>query len=114
LPENRPHALTSKELAERRELARLRHSAKVSGETGGVTSESIEQSEEKKEEPEASEDVFIAFARVYSGTLKKGQQIYVLGPKHDPTIALQRVIFTNLICYLHFVIKCSYLLHMIL
>ena len=26
----------------------------------------------------------LAFARVYSGTIKKGQQLYVLGPKHDP------------------------------
>ena len=26
----------------------------------------------------------LAFARVYSGTIRKGQQLYVLGPKHDP------------------------------
>ena len=28
--------------------------------------------------------VFIAFARVFSGTLRKGQELYVLGPKYDP------------------------------
>ncbi|KAJ8304546.1 hypothetical protein KUTeg_018129 [Tegillarca granosa] len=28
---------------------------------------------------------FVAFARVYSGTIKKGQKLYVLGPKHNPS-----------------------------
>ncbi|KFM68647.1 Elongation factor Tu GTP-binding domain-containing protein 1, partial [Stegodyphus mimosarum] len=27
---------------------------------------------------------FVAFARIYSGILRKNQQLYVLGPKHDP------------------------------
>ena len=30
------------------------------------------------------ETAFIAFARVYSGTLRPGNEVYVLGPKHDP------------------------------
>lgn len=41
--------------------------------------------------PEALDDIFdeeqeamIAFARIYSGTLKVGQEISVLGPKYDP------------------------------
>ncbi|XP_033751103.1 elongation factor-like GTPase 1 isoform X2 [Pecten maximus] len=29
--------------------------------------------------------VFVAFARIYSGTVKKGQKLFVLGPKHDPS-----------------------------
>lgn len=29
-------------------------------------------------------DKFIAFARVYSGVIKTGQKLFVLGPKHDP------------------------------
>ncbi|XP_028407033.1 elongation factor-like GTPase 1 isoform X2 [Dendronephthya gigantea] len=29
-------------------------------------------------------DQFIAFARVYSGVIKKGQKLFVLGPKHEP------------------------------
>ena len=37
------------------------------------------------------DQVFIAFARVFSGTVKKGQKLYVLGPKHDPAKALQKV-----------------------
>lgn len=38
------------------------------------------------------EDVFIAFARVFSGCLKKGTSVYVLGPKHDPASALLKVL----------------------
>ena len=30
---------------------------------------------------------FVAFARIFSGTLRRGQEIYVLGPKHDPSAA---------------------------
>lgn len=33
---------------------------------------------------DSSDSIFIAFARVYSGTLKSDTEIYVLGPKHDP------------------------------
>lgn len=32
----------------------------------------------------------VAFARVYSGTIKTGDEVFVLGPKHNPTIALER------------------------
>ena len=32
---------------------------------------------------------FVAFARIFSGTLRKGQEIFVLGPKHDPSSASQ-------------------------
>lgn len=31
------------------------------------------------------ETVFIAFARVFSGTIRKGDKLYVLGPRHDPS-----------------------------
>ncbi|KAG0724152.1 Elongation factor-like GTPase 1 [Chionoecetes opilio] len=34
------------------------------------------------------EEVFVAFARVFSGTLTEGQKVYVLGPKHDPSTVL--------------------------
>ncbi|XP_021362732.1 elongation factor-like GTPase 1 isoform X2 [Mizuhopecten yessoensis] len=39
----------------------------------------------KKEAEEEAPTVFVAFARIYSGTVKKGQKLYVLGPKHDPS-----------------------------
>lgn len=35
-------------------------------------------------EQDACEEAFLAFARVYSGTLKQGDKVYVIGPKHDP------------------------------
>ncbi|XP_053694767.1 elongation factor-like GTPase 1 [Sabethes cyaneus] len=31
-----------------------------------------------------SDEVFLAFARVYSGTLKRGAKVFVVGPKHNP------------------------------
>lgn len=39
-------------------------------------------------------DVFIAFARVYSGTVKPGQTVYVLGPKHEPSSAVKMVFYS--------------------
>jgi ribosome assembly protein 1 len=45
---------------------------------------------ESDTEPE-SDQVFVAFARVMSGVVKRGQKLYVLGPKHDPEIALTQV-----------------------
>ena len=37
------------------------------------------------------ENVFLAFARVFSGRLKHGQKIYVLGPRHDPAMFVGKV-----------------------
>ena len=47
-----------------------------------------ENDAEKKEE---SDFVFVAFARVFSGTVRKGQKLYVLVPKHDPSLLLKKV-----------------------
>jgi ribosome assembly protein 1 len=33
---------------------------------------------------EAMDQVFIAFARIFSGRLQRGKKLFVLGPKHDP------------------------------
>jgi len=35
--------------------------------------------------------VFLAFARVYSGRLKRGQKIFVLSPRHDPALFVGKV-----------------------
>ena len=40
---------------------------------------------------ELSDHVFVAFARVFSGTVRQGQKLYILGPKHDPAKALLEV-----------------------
>ena len=52
---------------------------------------SSKKSTESEDKPSESDHVFLAFARVFSGTVRKGQQLYVLGPKHDPSKALEEV-----------------------
>lgn len=107
LPVNKPKPLTAEEIEKRRILARQRHQERMAKleETATnneinelssniensmqISSTNTEVNHETKEEEEDSEDtvtddMFVAFARVYSGTLRKGSKIYVLTPKHDP------------------------------
>ncbi|XP_061719585.1 elongation factor-like GTPase 1 isoform X1 [Cydia pomonella] len=92
LPENKPKALTAEEMALRRERARqMREQMKLNE----VNSQAIPMTEENKDEntqetsneteKEDNQPAFIAFARVFSGRLRKGDKVYVLGPKHDPS-----------------------------
>ena len=94
LPANKPKRLTQEEIALRRQEARERHAAmqKQRLENGSEANaqELTTCPLEKKLVPE-EEDVFIAFARVFSGTLRSGQEVYVLGPKHDPRKALEMI-----------------------
>ncbi|XP_033226654.1 elongation factor-like GTPase 1 isoform X2 [Belonocnema kinseyi] len=99
LPENKPKPLTQEELAQRREIARQRHAEKTEREQhaeGVKFLEKLEEEkreealEESKAEEDACENTLIAFSRVFSGTLKIGSEVYVLGPKHNPRIALER------------------------
>lgn len=39
--------------------------------------------EDKTTEPE-NKDIFLAFSRVYSGTIRRGQNLFVLHPRYDP------------------------------
>ena len=82
MPENKARPLTSEELALRREAARAKHaekeaSAVTSGGEGAVqlTGDQLEQLSVREETDEAVN--FIAFARVYSGTLRAGQEVWV-------------------------------------
>lgn len=104
LPGNKPKPLTLDEIEIRRSVARQRHQermAKTEDEAAmHELSENVENSlkisvpdsnlpaDELAELADdvdcANDEVFIAFARVYSGTLRKGAKIYVLTPKHDP------------------------------
>ena len=101
LPENKPKPLTREEIERKREIAKQRMQQRQLGLEGKLeglkisetTDTSIEEKaveektdpvEEKTEEND-DENVFIAFARVYSGTLRKGQKIFALTPKHDPS-----------------------------
>ncbi|CAB0034009.1 unnamed protein product [Trichogramma brassicae] len=105
LPENKPKPLTQEELLLRKEMARQRHAERMEKEKqdqqdqqdqqdltknlSELTLQTTEvQPEENKEED--CENHLVAFARVYSGTVKVGSELYVLGPKHDPKTALDR------------------------
>ncbi|CAL8086475.1 unnamed protein product [Orchesella dallaii] len=102
LPENRPKPLSHEEMLARREQARQRIADKLA-------KVSLEETEVKLENPDINtvkddndnsivketynEDQyqFIAFARVYSGTVRKNSKLYVLGPKHDPLTVMEKL-----------------------
>ena len=46
---------------------------------------SLPEPDNSNAESETKSHCFIAFARVFSGTLRVGQKVYVLGPKYDPS-----------------------------
>lgn len=100
LPENKPKPLTREEIERKREIVRKKiqqRNEELEGKLAGLSLDNVNQSEnrtedeskaaEEKENIEKSDDnaIFIAFGRVYSGTLKKGTKIYALTPKHDPS-----------------------------
>ncbi|XP_030433422.1 elongation factor-like GTPase 1 isoform X2 [Gopherus evgoodei] len=117
LPCNKPRPLTQEVIAQRRELARRRHAEKLiasqgqelpeqalsgneseltvkTGETKGDKQELTSQTESmtlKTVEQEADKESFIAFARVFSGVVRRGQKIFVLGPKYDPAESLNKL-----------------------
>ncbi|XP_044577026.1 elongation factor-like GTPase 1 isoform X2 [Cotesia glomerata] len=46
--------------------------------------------EEEEKEDDADPEILIGFARVYSGVIKIGSELFVLGPKHNPEIVIDR------------------------
>uniref|UniRef100_A0A8C3J9C9 Elongation factor-like GTPase 1 n=1 Tax=Calidris pygmaea TaxID=425635 RepID=A0A8C3J9C9_9CHAR len=114
LPHNKPRPLTQEEIAHRRELAKRRHAEKLAANQGKELSEkppsenssenhshaspnsSVDGTERRvrsnamKQEADDKES-FIAFARVFSGVARRGQKIFVLGPKYDPAESLHKV-----------------------
>merc|ERR1719187_200100 len=103
LPENRPKPLTEAEMIERRCAAKLRHQEKLAEgqktvEADGeklcektTKEDTSSQEKEETQQQKKCDTSFIAYARVYSGTLRPGQKLYVLGPKHDPALVEERV-----------------------
>ena len=88
MPGNRAKPLTEEELALRREGARARHQERLTGTEGAVqlTTDQLCALDINKPDVENKTDLeFIAFARVFSGNLKAGDEIFVLGPKYDPS-----------------------------
>ena len=93
LPQHKPRPLSAEDIAQRRLQARLKHTELMNQEQQGQLDPADQQldrvtkqlssttvtCEEKKDD-----HVFIAFARIFSGTLRRGQRLYVLGPKYDP------------------------------
>uniref|UniRef100_H2YCF9 Ribosome assembly protein 1 n=1 Tax=Ciona savignyi TaxID=51511 RepID=H2YCF9_CIOSA len=91
--------LTIEEIMKRREIARQRHAERQEDKENGNSStenstpQILDENETSAEELPKNEqneknEQFIAFARVFSGTLKVGQTLFVLGPKYDPTSIL--------------------------
>ncbi|UJR28421.1 hypothetical protein I4U23_009661 [Adineta vaga] len=98
LSQNRQKPLTAEDIAQRREFLKQKQLNKTTtpneeygnpiGETVQSTTEnSVESAIAKTDSNENTyENVFLAFARVFSGRLKRGQKIFVLSPRHDPSL----------------------------
>uniref|UniRef100_A0A8C1GH52 Elongation factor like GTPase 1 n=1 Tax=Cyprinus carpio TaxID=7962 RepID=A0A8C1GH52_CYPCA len=114
LPQNKQRPLTQEEIAQRREQARQRHAERQAAnqrlwaflelldscshhcfncKRGDIPIENESSVTEalsvKTAVEEDNKEHFVAFARVYSGVLRKGQKVFVLGPKYDPSLALR-------------------------
>ncbi|PVD19820.1 hypothetical protein C0Q70_20311 [Pomacea canaliculata] len=107
LPQNKPKPLTEQQLQERAQQARQRYAMKIENQTtSNLPPSHVQNGESEKEttmeetvqllesdskchdRENDNEHVFVAFARVFSGAVRQGQRLYVLGPKHDPGVAL--------------------------
>jgi len=95
LPEMRPRILTPEEMKARREEAIAKLKQQRENETELVKIDSEDQNMNNKDDNDNNlkeeEHAFIAFARIYSGRLRKGQKLFVLGPKYDPVTGIERV-----------------------
>uniref|UniRef100_A0A4W5PKP8 Elongation factor-like 1 n=1 Tax=Hucho hucho TaxID=62062 RepID=A0A4W5PKP8_9TELE len=103
LPQNKQRPLTQEEMAQRRELARQRHTERLaaiqqtesgegnsqSGSSDGVSGQMQALPLKAKPEEEEEKETFVAFARVYSGVVRRGQKVFVMGPKYDPAQGLR-------------------------
>lgn len=92
------------EIAKRRELARIKHALKNSVTKTDDSEKELNTAIITENKPEVVEPMFndddimfIAFGRIYSGTIRRGQEVYVLGPKHDPSKVINKVCLVSLI-----------------
>lgn len=82
--------MTAEEIAQKREAIRQRKLLEANGQL-----ESKKEIEQPVQEQENENDIeFLAFARVYSGTLKKDSTLFILSPKHNPENFIGKV-FSN-------------------
>uniref|UniRef100_A0A3B3R0X7 Elongation factor-like 1 n=1 Tax=Paramormyrops kingsleyae TaxID=1676925 RepID=A0A3B3R0X7_9TELE len=86
LPRNKQRPLTQEEMEQRRDVARQRHAEKLAAAqgVGGPERASSEAAPPGGQTYDEEKEHFIAFARVYSGVVRKGQKVFVLSPKYDP------------------------------
>nr|XP_039271677.1 elongation factor-like GTPase 1 [Styela clava] len=91
LPQAKKRPLTEEEIKEKREAARqklLERQNQLEKNTSGEENQECAAKEiqnDNKDNEISDSPHFVAFARVFSGTLKKGQELFLLGPKHSPT-----------------------------
>lgn len=84
LPKNKSSVLTSEDIAIRRQQVRQKLAEFSLQQKSGEMFE-VEESQETPKVVIEDAPIFVAFARVFSGTLRRGQELYVLGPKYDPS-----------------------------
>ncbi|KAL8613440.1 hypothetical protein ACOMHN_057159 [Nucella lapillus] len=101
LPKYRAKPMTEAELQERAQRARERYAQNMvqtgSGQENGLdrpTEEKdfleLESIQKTDQDVDQGDYTFIAFARIFSGILRSGQKLFVLGPKHNPATALSQ------------------------
>lgn len=102
LPKLKQRFLTNEDIALRRIQVRQKHAELMQQQeqqklesTCESTVETSEPNIQKVEEVK-EKNIFVAFARVFSGTLRKGMQMYVLGPKYDPSQRMEKEIDPSL------------------
>lgn len=118
LPQNKPRPLSQEVIAQRREYVRRRHAEKMAASqgqeseqqaSGGNSTDQILKTGENSgdDQPPTNQmetmtlatgelesknkGAFVAFARVFSGVLKRGEKVFVLGPKYDPAESLHKL-----------------------
>lgn len=102
--------LSSKDIALRRQQVREKLALFTLKQEQG-NSEAVEEQHVKLEEVVEDVPVFVAFARVFSGTLKRGQEVYVLGPKYDPSTTMDYPIQLGVSLKVSVSRKCNVILH---
>uniref|UniRef100_A0A1X7UNC2 Elongation factor EFG domain-containing protein n=1 Tax=Amphimedon queenslandica TaxID=400682 RepID=A0A1X7UNC2_AMPQE len=85
--ETQTRKLTLEELKKKREaLIRNLRSGNTKPAEANEDNNEDNIEETVKPEPEVPPHQFLAFSRVFSGTLRKGQKLFVLQPRYDPTL----------------------------
>jgi ribosome assembly protein 1 len=89
LPQNRRVPLTAEEMRERRRVAILKQ-REMGSETApqvllNADAGASQQPMEQEKSVNLNTESLIGFARIYSGTIKVGQELHILGPKYDPS-----------------------------